>query len=210
MARVRRRDREPWHRPRGCLTSGGEGAEQGDGLRGEPLAAAGETEPVRRRRPHVDQGVRDSECVGETLAHHLPMRRDPRLLADHDAVGVDELEAGVPHLPVRRGEQDERVGAPVALVVGRKERTDVAEPGRSEERVGEGMRHDVSVRMADESPRMVDAHAAENERDALAERVRIDAEADAEVAHAGVPATDDAGCEPMGDRNSTTAHNSLI
>ena len=65
------------------------------------------------------------------------------------------------------------------VVVRRKERADVAEAGGAEQRVGERMGDDVTVGVADEPARMVDRDAAEHERDAVAERMRIDANADA-------------------------------
>ena len=110
--------------------------------------------------------------------------RDARLLADQHAVGVDELEAGRPYARVRVREQLERVGAAVALVVGGKERADVAEPGGAEQRVGERVGDARRRPSGPTSPRgwsIVDA--AEHERHAVAERVGVDADADAESRH---------------------------
>ena len=84
--------------------------------------------------------ARDAERAREPLAHLVPVRRDPRLLADHDAVGVDELVAGRCTCRVRLGEKDERVRAAIALVVGREERADVGRgpPRRAAHRSARG------------------------------------------------------------------------
>ena len=117
------------------------------------------------------------------------MRRDARLLTDHDAVGADELVPGRSHLPVRLGEKHERVRAAVALVVGREQRADVGEARCAEQRIGQRVGDDVAVGVADETSGMVDRDTPEDERDAVAERVCVDAEADAKVAHRPPPAT---------------------
>ena len=66
---------------------------QRDGLRGEPLAAPSETEAVRGRGADGDAGgVVEAERAGELRAHLVAERREPGLLADEDAVGVDELQ----------------------------------------------------------------------------------------------------------------------
>jgi hypothetical protein len=71
------------------------------------------------------------------------VRREARLLAHQDDVCIRELPAvcldPLPGLP----EQLERVRARELRVAGRKERADVLQPGRPEQRIGERMREDV-------------------------------------------------------------------
>ena len=129
----------------------------------------------------------DAERAREAAAHLLAVRRDPRLLADQDAVRVDELEAGLAHLRVGVAQQVERVGAVPARVAGGEERADVAEPGRAEHGVGERVRDHVAVGVAGEAARMLDRDAAEHERNAVLERMRVDADADAELRHRAPP-----------------------
>ena len=74
---------------------------------------------------------------------------------------------------VRIREQHERVRATVRRVIRRKERADVAEAGGAEQCIGERMGDHVTVGVADEPTRMVDRDAAEHERNAFAERVRV-------------------------------------
>src|SRR6478735_51563 len=152
--------------------------EQRDRLGGESLATPREPEPVGRRRTDVDGVLLDAQCRREPAPHLLAMGRDTRLLADHDAVRVDEEVPGGAHPRVGAGQERERIRATVALVVGRIERTDICEPRRAEQGVGEGMCDHVPVGMAYEAPRMVDRHASEDEREPVAERVRVDAETD--------------------------------
>ena len=108
---------------------------------------------------------------------------DPRLLADQDAVGVDELPAGLAHLPVGLREQLQRVDALRRLVARREERADVAEARRAEDGVDERVRDHVAVGVAREPARVVEADAAEHERHAVLERVGVDAHADPELGH---------------------------
>ena len=96
-------------------------------------------------------------------------------------------QPAVAHLRVRLGEQHERRDAAEALLARREERADVAEPGRAEQRVDQRVREHVAVGVAGEAARVVELDAAEHERHALLERVRVDADADAEVRHAPAP-----------------------
>ena len=85
------------------------------------------------------------------------------------------------------GEQLERVGAGEPRIVGRKERADVLEPGGTEQRVGERVREHISVGVAGKPARVLDRHAAEHERHAVLERVRVEAGTDAVLRHARSP-----------------------
>ena len=130
----------------------------------------------------------DSKCIGETATHLVPVRGDARLLADEDAVGADERVAGLADLRVRVAQELERVCALPALVAGREQRADVAETGRAEQGVDERMRDHVAVRVAGEAARMLDRDAAEDERHAVLQSMRVDAEPDAQVRHRAPPA----------------------
>ena len=115
----------------------------------------------------------DAERAGEPLRHLVANVTDARLLADQHAVGVDELPARLAHLAVGLPEQVERRRAAVLLVARREERADVSEVRRAEERVDERVRDHVAVGVTGETSWIVDRHAAENERHALLERVRV-------------------------------------
>src|SRR5579864_1846878 len=118
--------------------TGSEALQERHGVGGEAFAAAGVPEPVGRRRADVHLAGPDRAL--EAFAHRLAVGRDPRLLADEHAVGVHELEAGRGHLGIRLPEEVERRDAAQALLLRRKHRPDVAEPGRAEERVDERVR----------------------------------------------------------------------
>ena len=123
----------------------------------------------------------------ERLARAAPrissrMRREPRLLADEDAVGVDELASRRRARARRRRASRSSDETPSAVVrVGGEERADVAEVGGAEDRVDQRVRDHVAVGVAGEAARLVERDAAEDERHALLERVRVDADADAEL-----------------------------
>ena len=88
-------------------------------------------------------------------------------------------------------EELQRVGAGERRVARREERADVLEPGGAEHRVGQRVGEDVAVRVARETARVLDPDAAEHERHALLERVRVEAGADAVLRHgvSAIPAT---------------------
>src|SRR5204863_7008491 len=87
------------------------------------------------------------------------------------------------HVAVCVGEKRERRGAVEALVAGREERADVAQPGCAEQRVYERVCEHIAVRVAGEPARMVELHPAEDERDARLERVCVDSYADTKIRH---------------------------
>ena len=81
-----------------------------------------------------------------------------------DGIGRD----GVAQEPIRRGSFPLHVG-------GRKVRADVAVADRGEQGVGEGVEHDIRVRMAAELPGMRDLHAPKPDVVALDEGVHVEA-----------------------------------
>src|SRR5262249_47371178 len=71
--------------------------EQHDGLRGDPLAAAGGAELLGRRRLDAHLARIATEVGGQICAHRVSVRGDPRRLADDGDVGVAERETGIAH-----------------------------------------------------------------------------------------------------------------
>jgi len=157
--------------------------DEGDGLSGESLAAAGKAELVGRRRADVDPLCVCSDRFRQALAHLLPKRRDPWLLADQDAVCVDELPPGLVYLRGGAPQQIERRCALPLRLPRWKQRTDVAQPRSAEQCIDQGMGDHVAVGMAREAPRRLDRDPAEHERNAVRERVRIDPQPDPQLAH---------------------------
>jgi hypothetical protein len=76
---------------------------------------------------------------------------------------------------------DEQAGIAILVArIGVRERVaDVAEAGSAEKGVSECVEHNVGVAMADEAARVVDLDAAEDERAAWAEAVRVMTDANA-------------------------------
>src|SRR4051794_27879370 len=133
---------------------------------------------VGRRGAHVHLGTADRLRKAEP--HLLSMRRDTRLLADQDAVGVHERPPCTDDLPVGLAQQVEARGTVVPSIVRGKEAADVTEPCRTENGIHERMRDDVPVGVAGEAAVVVEAHAAEDERDTALEGMRVNADPDAE------------------------------
>ena len=67
-------------------------------------ASAGEAEVVGRRRANADTLGLNTESRCEAPTHRNPMRSNAWLLADEDAVGIDERISGRFHLLVRLGQ----------------------------------------------------------------------------------------------------------
>src|SRR5262249_22067062 len=84
----------------------------------------------------------------------------------------------------RLAQELDRVGAGERRILRREQRADVLHAGRAENRVGQRMREDVAVGVPRQPARMLDAHAAEHQRDAVLQRVCVEAGTDAELAHA--------------------------
>lgn len=151
-------------------------------MRREALPATGEAEPIGRRSANRDPLGVDADGTGKSPPHLVSVRRDRRLLADEDAVGVRELVPGARNLVVRAAKEvDGRRAAP-RRIARREERSDVAEARRPEEGVDERVGEHVAVGVPGEPAGMLDADAAENERHAVGESVRVEAEADPVVA----------------------------
>jgi hypothetical protein len=94
---------------------------------------------------------------------------------------VDRTPAGLPHRRQRARQQHHGVGAG-ELGGGVGEVTaDVAQAGGAEQRVGDGVRQRVGIRMAQQAVAVRDAHAAEDQRAAFDETVHVPALADAQV-----------------------------
>ena len=110
------------------------------------------------------------------------MRRDPRSLRHQDRIAVDELVARRCNVPPGEREQLDAGGAGEARIVRREEIADVAERRCAEERVDQGMAHDVGVGVPVEPALVLDRHAAEHERTSLDEAMRVEPGAHA-VAH---------------------------
>ena len=122
VPRARRRD--PARRVRA------RGLKQRDRLRGEPLAAAGEFELVRRRRAHRDASQVHLERSGEQAPASACAPADLRLLADQHDVGVHELVATRAHLRVRLAEELERRDALQLGILRGEQGADVAKSCR--------------------------------------------------------------------------------
>src|SRR4029079_18173369 len=121
--------------------------------------------------------------LGQLPTHLLSKRRDPWLLADQDAVGIDELPAGLAYFCGRAAQQVERRRALPLRLLGRKQRADVAEPSRTEQSVDQGVSDHVPVRVAREALRRFDRDSPEYQRDAVRELVAAHPQSDPELAH---------------------------
>ena len=135
-----------------------------DGLGGDAFAAAGEAEPLGRRRLDANPPTRQPQQRGDPRAHGVAMRADLRRLADDR--DVDMVDPAARLLDQGAGMLDEqrRGGAAPLRVGGREMVADIARADRAEQRVGDRVERDVGVAMAREALVVRDADAAEPER----------------------------------------------
>jgi len=103
---------------------------------------------------------------------------EPRGLADHGGVDVDDLEARV--LKQAHGLSEEPLARDVLVlgVRGREVAADVPEGGRPDERVDYGVKEDVGVRVAGEPPGVWYLYPADQELAPVREGVYVVSEAD--------------------------------
>ena len=114
------------------------------------------------------------------------MGRQPRALEHHGGVDVGDRPAGVRHAPGRGAQQPERVGALVGRVVVGEVLAEVAQGGGAEQGVDDRVRQHVGVGVALEPELGLERDAADHQRPAGDEAVRVVAEARANAAHAGL------------------------
>ena len=132
--------------------------------------------------------VGDLERGRQVVAHLVLARAGLRAL--HDDRRVDVLDRH-PALGEHRrdgAQQRERVGAAPALVGVREVRADVVEPGGAEQRVDDRVREHVRVGVPGEPEqlRVLQAHAAEDQRTARLEPVRVPSDARPHARHAAI------------------------
>src|SRR5207253_8810518 len=125
----------------------------------------------------------------------------PRVLGVLSAVDVDDTLTRVRDHARRLGQQVDARRVPIARVVRRKVSADVAQTGGAQDGGDHRLSEDVGGRVAVEAGRMIDAHAADHERPALAQGVQVVADTDPQV-------EETASCSLM--RASTTAKSSGV
>ena len=122
--------------------------------------------------------------VGDVRAHGIAVGRDLRLLQHDERVDVDDAPAHARDAAPGLGEQVEAARAGPALVARREHRPDVVQAGGAEQRVAEGVADDVGVGVPLEAVGVRDLDAAEYERQARDEPVRVECRADAQLSQA--------------------------
>lgn len=120
------------------------------------------------------------EVGGDVAYHRRRMRQDARRLADERGVNVDHAPTRCPHAIEGLAQQDAAVGARVGRIGVRKEAADVAQPSRTQQRIGERMQQHVGVGMTEQAALEGDGDAADDQRPPGHERMHVEALAHAE------------------------------
>jgi len=123
----------------------------------------------------------DAEEVGDADAHFAGDGRDFGRGENEGGVDVYDAVAGVLEFFKGEIEEDGGVGVFPSRVVGREEGADVARGHCAEEGVGDGVEEDVAVGVAGEAFGVVEREAADAERNAGLEDVRVIAKSDANI-----------------------------
>ncbi len=155
------------------------GGQQHDGGAGDPLGPAQGPQPLGPGGLHVD---RRTEHRGQPFRHLVHERGQPGTLGHHRAVGVDRRPSGLTGQVHHPGQDVQAVGPlPRRVGVGGVA-AEVAEPGRPEHGVGDGVGHGVGVAVALEGPGPLpgDDHPAQDQRAGrvVAEPVDVESLAD--------------------------------
>ncbi len=127
-------------------------SKQRDRLRSEAFAPAGEPEAIGRGRADVHAApcsTPSAPASRSRMASRWGAIRGSSPITTQSA--FTSSKPCVADLPICLGEQLERVGAAVAVVVGGEQRPDVGEAGRAEQRIRQRVSDDVSVRVPDET-----------------------------------------------------------
>ena len=112
----------------------------------------------------------DAGDLGDARAHGVAMRADARRLADDVDVEMGDAAAARAHALDREGEEAIGGGAAPLRIARRKVHADVAVGERAQDGVDQRMQHHVGVGMPGQALRVRDAHAAERDVIAGAER----------------------------------------
>src|SRR5512133_3201201 len=164
----------------GRRSVGAEGGDEGgDGDAGESLAPADPAHALVRLPLHAHRLRRDAQRGGEALAHLAAVGRDLRLLGDHGDVDLLHDEADRANALDGGSEHLDRVPAAVRRVGVGEHLADVARRGGAEDGVGDRVRYGIAVGVADEADLGRNRHAAEQQRAAGLEAVRVVADAGA-------------------------------
>src|SRR5688572_24674258 len=147
--------------------------QEGHRFRRDPLFPADEAQLLRGLRLDVDGIGIDTEVGGQVGAHRRDMRGHARRLSDDGGVHVDDVQVALAEqLPYRI--QELAAGDVLVARVGvRKVRTDVAQAGRTQERIAHRMYQHIRVGVPREPLLEGDLHAADNELAPGDESVRV-------------------------------------
>src|SRR5215203_2746279 len=153
-----------------------------DGQRRNPLPAAHEADPLARRELHVHHAGVHTRRLRQAGTHLVTEWVELWLLTDDGGVDVRRRVTGVGELLAHGAQKTERVGVTPALVGVGKVLADVAEAGRSEQRVDDGVGQDVGVAVAGEPGfGLLDLHAAEDQAATGRQAVGVEADAGAQL-----------------------------
>jgi hypothetical protein len=127
------------------------------------------------------------ENPGEVASNLVPLRRHRRAIAYERQVTGGWLE---PVVAQHRGHPRQKIKAPDPLVRGvgvGEVLPEVAQAGRSEQSIGQGVTDDVTIGVAKEAAFTLEVDAAQVERTPLAGRVRVQAYPNSDIAHGEGP-----------------------
>ena len=128
---------------------------------------------------HVDLIHRQAQRLRDALAHGRDVRTQLGRLRDHGAVDVADLEAGLAHAARDLGQQHQRVRAFETRVGVGEMAPDVAQRGRTQQRVGDGVQQHVGIRMAEQALVWGICHPTDDQRATGHQRMHVPALTDA-------------------------------
>ena len=154
---------------------------------GDPLAPPRIPHAFSRGRLDVDPVLHNTHILGQIRTHPLNVRAHPRRLGDDRGVEIGDPQATRRDRIAHASQQHAAVDAPVLLVRIREMPPYVAQPGRTEDRVTDGMNQHITVRMRLQAPVAIDADATDRDMSAFTEAMCIEAMTDTHNGFTRVP-----------------------
>ena len=111
----------------------------------------------------------------EPLAHGLDVRRELRRLGNDRDIHIADPPTRGFEPTAHPAQQIQAVGVLPARVAVRKMPPDIAVRRRAQQRIGQGMRHDIGIRVAGQPLRMGHNNPAQHKRAPVDEAVRVKA-----------------------------------
>jgi len=128
---------------------------------------------LRRRGLYVDQGHIDAQILGQTLLHFLNMSAQAGFLGNNSGIHVAGSESPLPQFRYDLAQEDAAVDSLQLRIGIGKMSADIAQPGRTQQGIAQGMDEHIPIRMRDQPLFVRNGDAAQHHMIPITEPVGI-------------------------------------